>query len=147
MAKDTVTRKVECQGYDDVRCGNTIYEKTYAWDADVANPKPIWRCTNCYTETPRKGRMRRSNRMRALDAWKEIRDAWAPTTDALKALADAGTIKYGAYLLHNHFDNFHLGKLIDTAKPSNFDVNYHTAKAWQDLADARKFVEENNGKQ
>lgn len=141
---DNVMRKVVCPN---PHCGNTIYEKTYSWDADVKNPKPIWKCTNCGAETPRTGRARRSNRMRTLDAWKAITEEWRPITDALFQLYTERKINYGLYLLHNHMDNYHVKQLMNIEKPRNWDVAYHANGARADLEKAKlalKSAKENN---
>ncbi len=154
-------RKVVCPGYDrtdgggHVNCSNTLYEATYTREAvptpgiGISNTqtsvsRPIWKCTNCRAETPRHSRKRRSNKSRAHDAWRTIRAEWQETNDALDAIVKAGAPS-GRLLVHSSTFNHHLDKLLLLEKPSNFDVQYHTAEARKDLERAKQFVAEKKG--
>jgi hypothetical protein len=135
-------RKVECPGYDreyggHVNCGNTLYEKTYGYRGGVL--VPVWKCTNCGTETPRHGRNRRTNRGKARDAYRAIKAEWADTDAALDALVKAGTPS-GCLLVYSSTFNHHMDKLLTLDTPSNFDVQYHPAEARKDLQRAKEFV-------
>ena len=129
---DTVIRRtVDCP------CGNNLYTK------EVNDAlQPVWRCGNCFAETPRKRVSRRTNKHRALRSYLAIREAWKATDEALDLLAKAGHIKGGAVLVHSSMFNWHLKQLVDKHKLSNFEVRYHTANAKLELAKAQAFVQE-----
>lgn len=136
----TIKRSVECKGYDwpdggHVDCGNIIYEPTWSDDN-----KPVWKCTNCRTETPRQSRHRRSNHELALEAWKSIKSDWAVTDEELDELVNLGLAKSGTLLVYCSTFNYHLDKLLLTEHPTNWDLKYHTAGAREDLAKAKAYV-------
>lgn len=144
MAKTTTIRTVECPGYDreyggHVNCGNTIYERTYAYTGEES--KPVWKCTNCRAETPRVGRNRRTNKGKAMDAYRAIKAEWKSTDEALDALVKAGSPS-GCLLAYSSTFNHHMGRLLVMDTPGNFDVKYHPAEARKDLEKAKQFVAE-----
>jgi len=118
-------------------CGGDVYEKTL--DDTL---QPIWKCDNCGRETPRKRVSRKSNRSRAITAYLAVKETWKPVDDALDALVSSGKAMGGALLVHSSTFNYHLRKLADTDKPSNFDIRYHAEQAKKDMAAAQAFVEE-----
>jgi hypothetical protein len=128
-------------------CGNTLYTATYAFDADVNNPRPVWECTCCLQQTPRQSRNRRSNNLRALDLIADIQAEWEDTEKALQVLVDSGTPS-GCLLVHGRAFNYHLDSLRGIhmkpgqKKLSNWDIRYHAAQAREDLKRAKQFVQE-----
>lgn len=134
---DTTTRTVICPNE---HCGGTIYEATYAFDANIENPTPIWRCCNCNRETPRLSRNRKSNGQKRWDVVDEIRKEWSTIDEALRKLVDAGAPS-GCLLVHTSTFNWHLEQLTAKSKPSNRDLQYHSAKAREDMEKARQFVQ------
>lgn len=130
---DTKRRSVICS------CGGDVYEPTVDVDKNYA---PIWRCANCFALTPRRRGHRRTNHLRAVQAYLDLRKAWEATDAGLDALITAGTVASGALLVYSSVWNWHLKQLTDKAKPTNFEVRYHTAEAKKDLAKAAAFIEE-----
>ena len=141
MANKTTTRTVVCPNE---HCGNTVYEADLDVDytTDPITFRPIWRCMNCLRETPRTTRHRPTNRALALQAWRELKDAWKTTDDALDALVASGKVKSGAILVHGSVFNYHMTQLNGQDKPSTFDLRYGIHNAKLDLEKAKAFVAE-----
>jgi len=128
-------------------CGNTLFDKkTFDFVDGALVNVCLWECTNCLRTLPRISRKRRSNRMRALDAYDTLKAQWQEVDEELLALVDAGAIKYGAKILHGSLDNYHLGKLIRSEKPlTNWELDYHTQGASEELAKAKAFIAQVKG--
>ena len=126
-------------------CGGDIYESDYVRPVDAPEGtewRNVWRCANCFRETPRKRVNRRSNHMRAIQSYLDLSKAWEPVNEALNALVAEGKAMGGAILVHSSTFNWHLKQLTDKDKPSNFDVRYHTEQAKLDMAKAEAFIAE-----
>jgi hypothetical protein len=136
VKSDFITRTVVCPNE---RCGNTVYERTF----DYIDGKfvAVWKCGNCMRVTKRTTHRRVTNRDRAMKAWSAIKAEWKPTDAALDAIVKAGAPS-GCLLVYSSTWNHHLTKLLETEKPSHFDVSYHSAQARLDLEKARAFVTE-----
>ena len=119
-------------------CGNTLFVADYGYGE---NNKfvPVWCCTNCTWTQPRQPRNRLTNERRALNLYFVIIAEWKNTDAALTALVDAGTPS-GCLLVYGSMMNFHLRKLMDIKKPTNWDVRYHSSEARKELARAKEFV-------
>jgi len=150
MSTDIVNRPtVPCKGYDrqewHVDCGNTLYTADYSSE-DAANGletlRPIWRCTNCGTETPMQSRKRQTLSMKRYDVLDTLKSEWAETDAKLKALIDAGKAKGGALLVHGFTFNYNVEALRNRQKPTRWELRYHASRARKDLEQAKKFVAE-----
>lgn len=135
---NTINRKVICPGYDGVTCGNTVYEPTYAFDANVENPSPVWICCNCHNKTPRFLRHRKSNAAKRWEILESIRKEWAETDEQLAMMVDCGHPS-GCLLAHGSAFNYHLDKLSEIRKPTNWALRYRASAAREDLANAKEF--------
>lgn len=118
------------------KCGGTFFGTTYT---DTVPSKRLWECENCGTTQPCSARRRLSNRHKTLELYKKLQTAWEPTNEALKALCAAG-LPNGALLVHCSTFNHHMNRLLDIAKPTNFEVRYHSKGAGEDLEKAKAFV-------
>ena len=134
MASTVIRRTVICPN---PQCGNDLYTK----EVDDAL-QPVWRCTNCFHETPRRGGTRRTNHRRAIEAYLELRTQWKPLDERLEVLISNGKAMSGASLVHSSVFNYHLNKLSGTDKPTNWDIRYHVQMAKQDMAKALAFITE-----
>jgi hypothetical protein len=137
MAKNTVRRQVECTN---PQCGGDIFERTWNFDHEPA--LPVWRCCNCGTEVKRTAVRRKTNHAKAIDAVIAIRKAWSVTDEALRQLVNAGTVMSGELLVHASTFNYHLNKLSDNDKPTNWEIEYYAREARLALEKAKAFVQE-----
>lgn len=113
-----------------------MFEATYDGESRV------WTCDNCGVKTPRITRSRPTNRRKAIDGYLALRAEWKTTDDALTALVNSGQAASGAHLVHSSTFDWHLQRLVDLDKPTNFEVRYHLAQAKANLIKAQAFVAE-----
>jgi hypothetical protein len=99
----------------------------------------VWECANCHKHTPRQTKNRRTNAHRAFEAWQQLKAEWVPVDAALAEMVLAGQPS-GIEVVHGHFTNYHLDKLLTAKKLSNWDVRYHITAARADLKRAQEFV-------
>jgi len=135
----TVKRKVECSN---PVCGNTIYEPTYKFaDDDSGKMTPIWTCMNCHAETPRLTRHRPTNKSRAIDLWKTIREEWKETNEKIERLVAEQTLPSGALLAYSSTWNWHLDRLLND-KLNSWEIKYHASNARKDLEKSKEKINE-----
>ena len=109
-----VTRSVKCG------CASLDYYKTYAYlTADAVSLTPVWKCTNCNTETSRTTRNRKANWQIAMDRWNEIIEAAKPFSGSGN-WASQCSIDYHTRQLSNS---------LETKKISRFSIRYHCREA------------------
>jgi hypothetical protein len=78
--------------------------------------------------------------------WRKLRDEWKPVDEKLMALAEAKVIKNGAILVYGSAYNYHMDRLLMEERMSNFNVRYCGEQARRQLAEAVKFIAEEESK-
>lgn len=105
----------------------------------------IWECVNCCWKTRRHTRHRKTNKEKALEAWKRIRDQWEPYDRKLSELHKAKQITGGGVYVHSWVFNSALKDLLEPGKHiTNTQLAVRTEIAEEDLQSCVEFIAKNS---